>query len=184
MIANTKLSKTVSLILRHDPASYGIELDRDGWVSVSSLLSALKGKELCWRDLTASHLEEMVRRSEKRRHEIQDGRIRALYGHSTPDRLFREATRPPDLLYHGTDPAVVAAILSEGLRPMARQHVHLSQDYDTAFEVGSRKAAYPVILLVRAGVAQGEGVAFYRGNESVWLADCVPAVFIAKVTDR
>ena len=102
MIDNTKLSKTVSLILRHDPASYGIELDRDGWVSVSSLMSVLKGKELCWRGLTASHLEEMVRRSEKRRHEIQDGRIRALYGHSTPDKLFREATRPPDFLYHGT----------------------------------------------------------------------------------
>ena len=37
----------------------------------------------------------------------------------------------------------------------------------------------PVILTVRAHDAWAAGVAFYAGNDKVWLADHVPPAFLA-----
>ena len=121
----------------------------------------------------------MVEASDKKRYEIADGRIRAFYGHSVPQRLKREPAKPPPVLYHGTDPAVVAAIRADGLRPMRRQFVHLSTDVETARQVGRRKARAPVILEIAAGSAHDAGCRFYLGNDKVWLADHVPPPFIA-----
>ncbi len=62
---------------------------------------------------------------------------------------------------------------------MGRQYVHLSTDQDTAAAVGRRKFfPDPIILMVRAEDAWKAGVAFYAGNEKVWLADRVPPEFI------
>jgi len=126
----------------------------------------------------------MVEHSKKRRHEIIDGRIRALYGHSTEKRLAKQTATPPEVLFHGTDASAANKIVSEGLKPMSRQYVHLSVDPHTAHEVGTRKDSYPVILLVRAGEAQRNGIAFYEGNESVWLADYIPPAFISRISQE
>ena len=81
-----KLSREVSYALRHAPQEYGLELDAEGWVDVKRLLEALQKKEM-WRDVSVDDLEEMGRHSDKKRHEICGGRIRAFYGHSTPEKL-------------------------------------------------------------------------------------------------
>jgi putative RNA 2'-phosphotransferase len=177
-----KLSKQVSHALRHAPDEYGLTLDADGWVAVSDLLGALKALSPDWESLAESDLQTMIQRSAKQRHELSEGRIRALYGHSTSDRIAKEGKRPPVFLYHGTDPTAAAAILQEGLKPMGRQYVHLSLDENTAREVGRRKDAQPAILLVRAVEAFETGVAFYEGNQSIWLADLVPSRFISIIS--
>lgn len=173
-----RLSRTVAHALRHEPWVYELELDAEGWAPLEQLVEALRGHRGRWGELDRSDLEEMIERSDKRRYEIRDGRIRALYGHSLPGELIREEAAPPRRLYHGTSPSAAASIRREGLRPMGRQHVHLSVDRPTAREVGRRKARDPVVLVVRAGEAHGEGISFYRGNEKVWLADRVPARFV------
>jgi putative RNA 2'-phosphotransferase len=117
--------------------------------------------------------------ADKKRHEIRDGRIRALYGHSTPHKLLKEPAEPPSVLYHGTSPEAAGRIRAEGLRPMGRQYVHLSLDKATAEQVGRRKAAAPILLVVKAAEAHAGGVGFYRGNDLVWLADAIPGLFIA-----
>jgi putative RNA 2'-phosphotransferase len=61
---------------------------------------------------------------------------------------------------------------------MGRQFVHLSVDRETAASVGLRKSANPIILVVDAAAAASTGVAFYEGNDLVWLAARVPAQFI------
>ena len=61
---------------------------------------------------------------------------------------------------------------------MGRQYVHLSIDVDTATQVGRRKSSTLVILQVNAADAHAAGVAFFRGNDFVWLADDVPALFL------
>ncbi|MFO0264450.1 MAG: RNA 2'-phosphotransferase, partial [Planctomycetota bacterium] len=43
---------------------------------------------------------------------------------------------------------------------------------------GKRKAKEPVLLRVRSLEASESGVAFYEGNEKVWLADAIPPEFI------
>ena len=122
----------------------------------------------------------MITRSVKRRYEIQGTSIRALYGHSVPARIEKVRAPPPPVLFHGTAATAVGRILREGLRPMRRQYVHLSVEVDTARQVGRRKGPEPVVLRVAAGPAAADGVAFYRGNEMVWLADAVPPAFLTR----
>jgi putative RNA 2'-phosphotransferase len=178
----TALSKVVSQALRHEPGAYGLQLDPEGWVEVNALLQALKQRSSKWADLTELDLRAMIQRSAKRRHEITAGRIRAFYGHSTSEPLLKEVRKPPELLYHGTDPEAAESILSDGLKSMGRQYAHLSTDTETALQVGKRKTARPVILVVHAGEAFESGTAFYVGNDSVWLADYVPPAYISMVS--
>ena len=175
-----RLSRTVAHALRHEPWLYELEVDEEGWAPLDHLLEALRRDRRAWSDLEVADLEEMIRRSEKRRYEIRDGRIRALYGHSLPERLEKEPAEPPASLFHGTDPAALSAIRGQGLRPMGRQHVHLSVDRATAEEVGRRKAREPAILHVDAGSAHADGVVFYAGNEKVWLSDRVPPRYLTR----
>jgi putative RNA 2'-phosphotransferase len=175
----TNLSRTVSHALRHEPGAYGLTLDAQGWVYISDLLRALRESDTQWAALCEADLSEMVRNSAKVRHEIERGRIRALYGHSTPERLTREANRPPNFLFHGTSPVAAEEIRVQGLKPMSRQQVHLSVDVETALQVGRRKSPSPVILRIDAEQASQNGVQFFQGNDSVWLADGVPAEFVS-----
>lgn len=174
----TALSKTISHALRHEPWLYELELDDEGWVSLECLLSRLRTERGEWRDLNEVDLAEMIAKSSKQRHELKHGKIRALYGHSTPDKLLKDSAEPPEILYHGTSPEVAAVIVNEGIKPMQRHYVHLSTDIDTAKQVGYRKSPKPKLILVKAKEAFVNSVAFYIGNEHVWLADYIPSSYI------
>ena len=174
----TDLSRTVSRALRHEPWLYELELDSAGWVPVNALLAALRAEKPGWAALSGVDLAQMMAQADKKRYELRGGKIRALYGHSTPRKLSREAAEPPEILFHGTAPESAARIRIEGLRPMGRQYVHLSVDTVTAEQVGRRKTKEPVILRIGAGEAHRAGVLFYRGNNVVWLADVIAPEFI------
>lgn len=175
-----QLSKTIAHALRHKPELYSLELDSEGWVAVEDLLNALRARGSRWRDLQESDLRAMMEQSEKQRFELRDRRIRAYYGHSVADRVERAPSEPPAILYHGTTPQAARSILAEGLMSMNRQYVHLSADRTTAFQVGKRRTPHPVILRIAAGEAHRQGIHFYLGNDTVWLAETVPATFIAQ----
>ena len=175
------LSKTLAHALRHAPWIYELELDREGWTPVTAVLDALQAKRK-WGDLVEADLQYVVDHQDKRRYEMVNGQIRALYGHSLQAKILKEVATPPSLLYHGTSPEAAEVILREGLKPMGRQYVHLSVDVETAADVGGRKAERPLLLHVDAAKAAGSGVTFYRGNELVWLADEIPAEFIRRNT--
>jgi len=174
----TRLSKTVACALRHAPEQFGLELDEEGWTPVQDLLHALRKHRPEWKNLTEADLVTMMERSTKRRYEMRDGKIRAYYGHSVRERIQKIPAEPPETLYHGTTAEAAARILREGLRSMNRQYVHLSTDPDTAWQVGRRRTAEPVLLKIRAAEAFRAGIRFYPGNEDVWLADAIPPEFI------
>jgi putative RNA 2'-phosphotransferase len=174
----TDVSKTISHALRHEPWLYELELDAAGWVPVEALLAALRAEKPAWAGLSEADLVQTMAQADKQRYEMRDGKFRALYGHSTPQKLAKEPAEPPAILFHGTAPKTVALIRKDGLRPMGRQYVHLSVDIPMATQVGRRKAKDPVILRIRAGAAHAAGVRFYRGNDLVWLADAVAPAFI------
>ncbi|MFV3333433.1 RNA 2'-phosphotransferase [Pseudomonas sp. NY15437] len=170
------ISKWLSLILRHSPESAGLTLDANGWANVDELLaqSARKGHRF-----DRAMLDEVVASNDKQRFALsEDGlRIRANQGHSVRIDLQLEPCEPPEVLYHGTVPAAMAAILADGLKPMTRQHVHLSADRETADRVGSRRGK-PTILVVRSGQMWRDGHRFYRSANGVWLADAVPSTYL------
>ena len=172
-----ELSKEVSYALRHVPWKYKLKPDENGWVEVEQLLAALR-KDKRWSSVTEKDLNAMVEGSEKKRHEIISGRIRALYGHTLPQRIEKEEKEPPEILYHGTARRFLESIKKDGLLPKGRQYVHLSIDVDTASQVGKRRDKEPVILEINAKQAWDEGIKFYEGNDKVWLADSVPSKYI------
>lgn len=172
------LSRTISHALRHEPWLYGLELDEEGWVSADVLLASVRKLSPAWHALTEHDLTEMIKTSSKQRFEMADGRIRSLYGHSTPERVRKIRTAPPARLFHGTSQASVPLIRENGLKPMGRQYVHLSTDRETAIAVGKRKSVKPAVLTIKAQEAYSAGVAFFQGNDKVWLADYIPAKFI------
>lgn len=176
MIDSRHLSKACSHALRHEPWLYELELDEEGWASIEDVVRALR--KLDYNDLNKDDLVRMIEVSDKQRHEIKGNSIRALYGHSLAGMLKKTPAEPPQLLYHGTATDTVPLIQSSGLLPMNRQYVHCSVDVSTAVQVGKRKTKQPVILTVEAAAAYRDGVAFYEGNEQVWLADVIPSKFV------
>lgn len=180
MINNNQLSKVISHALRHEPEKYNIILDKDGWVSLNSLLKGLQENVAEYHDLVLDDILNAVNASQKRRHEIKNYMIRAIYGHSTETEMSYVERIPPDILYHGTSGDASKLILLEGLKPMQRKYVHLSSSIYSAIDVGKRKEQNPVLLSIAAGRAYSSGVGFYSANEDTWLTKFVPSKFIEK----
>jgi putative RNA 2'-phosphotransferase len=174
-------SKMLSLWLRHKPESGGLELSKDGWVTIADVLSAFDRSEtptLRW------EFDELVRLDAKGRFEVEGERVRARYGHSVVLAEQPHPGMPPTTLFHGTARRYVPKILETGLRPMKRQFVHLSPDRKTAREVGRRRDQEPAILVIAAHAAHEAGVRFYPRGKGVWLSDPVPPAFLSVEEDR
>lgn len=173
-----RLSKTISHALRHQPEAYGLQLDPEGWVAVDELLAALRQRRRAWHNVSLADISTIINESSKQRFELHEGKIRAFYGHSTPEKVEKLPATPPATLYHGTTPQAAATIRREGLKSMKRQYVHLSTDEKTAKLVALRRTSQPVILHIAALQAHEQGIHFYLGNEDIWLADPIPPTFI------
>lgn len=173
------LSKAMSKALRHQPERLGITLAPDGSIDLREFIDALNRRGGWPRTITEADIMDVVEHGTKQRFAVEDGRIRARYGHSVPLAIAYEQAEPPAILYHGTSEANAKAIMTEGLLPMGRQVVHLSADVETAQQVGRRHGGKTVILQVDAERAAQDGISFYRGNDSTWLADTVPAEYLS-----
>ncbi|MBN8658299.1 MAG: RNA 2'-phosphotransferase [Anaerolineae bacterium] len=174
----TRLSKFISLVLRHRTNDFGLHLDEQGFVAFEDLKRLVEEKSTDvysdedWRKVLNGELDG------KKRFELKDGRIRALYGHSKVEHVIYEPVNPPDILYHGTTPQAEKAIRREGLRSMKRQYVHLSANTERALNVGGRRTDDVRLLVVRAGEAQQAGVEFYSPEPEHYLAQNIPPQFI------
>jgi putative RNA 2'-phosphotransferase len=172
-----RLSKFLSLILRHQASQFGLPLDPQGFVPLADLLAAIR-QQRGWQGMTASDIEDVVSCSDKQRFEISTGNIRAHYGHSIAQRITYPAVEPPEVLYHGTSPMSLPALRKEGLQPGNRQYIHLSTSWDEARQVGQRHHSRPVVLTVQARAAWQKGVSFFQPQERLYLSDAIPAQFI------
>ena len=171
-----RLSKLMSLILRHEPERFGVVLDPEGYTSLNDLLRALN-TSVPDAQLEDVHLVVDTIEPEKARFSITSSDIRANYGHSLRERIVQERVIPPDVLLHGTGEKALTDIRLQGVRPMRRQYVHLTTNPNLAAKVGGRHGKAHVLEIDARGAFES-GVVFYRANESFWLADFVPAKFI------
>ena len=142
-----KLSRYMSLILRHKPDVIGITLDKHGWADVNELIAGISKKNTFNMEI----LEEIVRTDSKQRYSFNGDKtkIRANQGHSISVNVELEKKEPPKFLYHGTGEKYVESIDKTGLVPKSRLYVHLSRDIDTAQNVGKRHGN-PVIYKVHS----------------------------------
>jgi len=171
-----KISKFLSLILRHQPDAIGLALDANGWASVDELIarSAVQGRVFSLEDL-----KEVVATNDKQRFSFDESgkRIRANQGHSVRADLDFEEKRPPGALYHGTAERNAGQIFKTGLKKMKRHHVHLSADEETARRVGIRYGK-PVIFRIDTLKMLDAGFKFYVSANGVWLVGEVPPEFL------
>ena len=171
----TKASKFLSLLLRHKPEVGNLILDANGWALTKDVLVALKIKHPT---MNLTRLYEIVLEDEKQRYSFSNQflqKIRANQGHSIDIDLNLKPIIPPDILYHGTAKKTEWLIRRDGLLPMGRQYVHLSDNYDTAIAVGKRHGD-PLVILVKSGLMTN--FAFYKSENGVWLTDKVPVEYL------
>ena len=172
-----KLSRFMSLILRHKPQVIKAELDEGGWLDVETLMAGMNAKG---HRIDRATLDEVVRTNDKQRFAFsEDGtRIRANQGHSIEVAVEMESKAPPTVLYHGTVGKFIDLIMKKGLLKMSRLHVHLSADVTTATRVGSRRG-FPKLLVVDAQQMHADGFEFFLSENGVWLTDHVPPEYLS-----
>ena len=152
-------------------------MDSEGFVDLDELLAKLKEKFPVNKQL----ILEIVERSERKRFEIRNGKIRALYGHSIPVMLKLKEDKTVKVLYHGTTSEAAAEILKSGLKPMKRNWVHLSPTVEIARQVGLRRTSKPAILEIDAEKARKNGIKFYKATKQVYLCKQVPPKYIRRI---
>jgi putative RNA 2'-phosphotransferase len=171
-----RLSKFMSLVLRHAPDTVGLTLDECGWVAIDDLVSKARAGGVT---LTREIIMTIVTNDAKGRYAVsEDGmRIRATYGHSLDVNLGLDPQEPPEHLFHGTATHALDSIKRDGLTRKRRQYVHLSADRTTAITVGGRHGR-PVVITVEAGRMYQAGFEFYHSESGIWLTECVPPVYL------
>jgi putative RNA 2'-phosphotransferase len=174
-----RISKFLSLVLRHRPEKIGLTLDEAGWTPVAGLLEACNRHGF---PLSLTELQAVVANNNKARFSFSaDGRlIRADQGHSIPVNLGYEPVEPPEYLFHSTAVRFLSAIQAQGLVKGRRHHVHLSLDVATACQVGGRHGRV-VVLKVHTGAMHRDGYAFCLSENGVWLVEAVPPQYLEVV---
>jgi putative RNA 2'-phosphotransferase len=179
----TKISKSLSYWLRHNPDDINLNMSSNGWVDVKELIEKAKHKVM----FDFNDLHQVVKNNNKQRFAFDRNMcmIRANQGHSKElaKRIGLKIDSqveviPPTILYHGTKKDSVDIIKKEGLKPMSRQHVHLSIDTETAEIVAGRRKGDWVILEVEAKKLHMHGHKVYVSENGVYLTDEVPPEYI------
>ena len=166
-----KNSRFLSLVLRHKPEEIDLVLDDEGWANTNEILKKLK--------ISLEDLQEIVELNDKQRFILSDDllKIRANQGHSIKADLKLAPTTPPEILYHGTAEKNIDSFFSKGILKGQRNHVHLSENTDTARKVGKRYGK-PVLIEVSALEMYNAGFEFFISVNNVWLTDEVPVQFL------
>lgn len=171
-----KISIKIAFLLRHSTDPLYIDLN-GGWALADDIINKIR-KEHPGFDRAC--LEEIVSKDNKGRYSFDKSGayIRANQGHSIPDvKIEMVKLEPPELLYHGTAARFLPLIANEGLKPMTRQFVHISSDYETALKVGKRHGT-PVVLLIRARDMVADGYDFFISDNGVWQTKFVPPEYL------
>jgi putative RNA 2'-phosphotransferase len=176
-----KISKAISLYLRHNPQGLKIKLDLDGWTDLDEFCNKISLKFRY--EVTPSLIEELMNNSPKKRFEINLDKkiIRARYGHSVEISPSYELLTSPVALYHGTASTNKESILSNGLAPKTRLYVHASSDIELAILTAKRWSSEIVIFTINTKKMLLDGVKIYIAGEGIYLIKYVDSKYLTIV---
>jgi len=111
---SVRISKFLSLVLRHQPEKIDLNLDESGWAQVRQLIEASRRRGV---EFTLEELHNIVAINDKKRFSLSDDglSIRAKQGHSIEVELGYAPSAPPQVLYHGTAERFLNSIKQQGL---------------------------------------------------------------------
>jgi putative RNA 2'-phosphotransferase len=155
----THISKFLSLVLRHQPETIGIQLDQNGWADVKDLIEKANDNGIKFDREALNHIVAINAKKRFAFNKTLD-KIRASQGHSIEIELGYNNQKPPEILYHGTDEKSFQSIIDTGLEKRSRQHVHLSSDIETAIKVGQRHGK-PFVFKVLAEQMYNDNFQFF-----------------------
>lgn len=155
--------KQLSYLLRHDK---NYKFDKNGWREVLDLIKN--------HNYTFDEIDEIVKTNNKQRFEFNydKTKIRARQGHSINVDVELKETIPPKILYHGTAKHFLESINKFGINKGNRLYVHLSDNINTAINVG-RRHGEPVVISIDTEKMISDGCKFYLSNNGVWLTEYV-----------
>jgi len=164
-------SKYLSWLLRHGAYEQNLTMDEAGWVKLKEILPIL--------DISQPELEQIVNTDTKQRFQLINQSIRACQGHSTknravtPDALENSWLEYTDdhSIWHSTTAGNIFNIACEGIKPMARTHVHCASRYDSS--VGKRTNA-PILLEISPSKIRDAGLKIFVAPNGVVLTRYVP----------
>ena len=176
-VANKRsISRLLSLMLRHRPDEFGLEIDEYGFVPLEQAVQAVQER---YDEVEEKDIHELLESPDQYRFELTERGIRALYAHSFFVEMDGEPMDPPELLYMGSTASAARRFKTEGIGPGDRFYVHLSLNRETA-EERSRDPNAPVVVEILAKEASAAGVEFYERGEVV-LTRRVEAQFVGAI---
>ena len=166
--------KKLAWLLRHDKAGLKQgKIDKNGWRKIEELISGY--------GFSKEEIDMILKENDKQRFEYNQDQtcIRARQGHSIKVDVELPETMPPEILYHGTTREALEWIYMDGIKPMSRLYVHLSENEETAEKVGQRhKRKEMVILKIRALDMWNNGIKFWKSRNGVWLCKYVDREYL------
>lgn len=173
-----RISKLLSLILRHRPDEFGLNMDEYGYIPLDEVTEAVQQR---YSEVGEEDIRSLVDDSKPKRFEIVDEYIRALYGHSFYLEIDDDPIDPPEKLFMGTTVKAGRKVSEEGLRPVDRSYLHLSMTRETA-EARSHEPGEPCVVEIEAKKAFEEGgIEFYARGEVI-LSREIPAEYVGEVS--
>jgi len=173
----SRISKFLSLVLRHRAHQFGLPMDDEGFVPLDELLEVIREQDgLEWVDRGV--LERVGGNHVRKRFEIREDRARATYGHSFHKPVRYPVIEPPEELYVGMPRNQSGMARSTGLQPDGRQYVHLTDDREEAVQVGQRRGQEADVIVVRAREAAAAGIRFHKATEGLFLSGPIPATYL------
>lgn len=171
-------SKRLSWLLRHGADEAGLRMDAAGWTDVEDVCRRLR--------LSRSGLEQVARRNNKQRIQIDGQRVRCCQGHSLDgmpvtrgalEASWHEWTAT-GRIWHGTSVRAVEGIAAAGIVSVSRTHVHLAPSRTS---IVGKRATVQLMLAVDPDVCRGAGFSLFEASNGVLLCRCVPVEAIVGV---
>ena len=169
-----RLGKFVSGALRHFPKAVGLEMNSRGWVDLDYFCKILKRR---YKWATKESLISLVESDVKNRYEIDNGYIRACYGHSVDVNLDHSECELP-YLYYGISQEEADMVLEKGIKPIHQQYVHLSTSYNKASSAAQVHTENPIIIRIDADAARDKGISFMSATDEIVLTEEVPSDYL------
>lgn len=170
-----QLGRLVAGALRHFPGDLNLAMDSKGWVDLLELSDVIHRRHR-WAD--ENLVTALVVSDPKKRYEINNGRIRARYGHSVSVELDHPENEL-HLLYYGANEEEAERILEVGLKSASQRYVHLSTTPEKAWHVGTFRTSNPKVIQADAASAKAAGVKMMTVSDDIVISESIPPQFLS-----
>lgn len=170
--ADVNLSKKLSYVLRHGAEKFHLPITSGGYIKLSDLLANRD-----FRGIKEADIKRIVDNNDKQRFSLDtlDGElmIRANQGHTISaiqdDQLLERIYSAP-LCVHGTYMRYWESIHKNGLKRMARNHIHFAcKEISSNQAISGMRSNVEVKIYIDFDLAVKEGIPFYLSKNNVIL---------------